>query len=84
MRRHFTVKTLQAAGLGDQLGTQFVRLCRLGTLLGLRYVHTPPTFPRSNVPGIFKRGMAKIRNHLGMRWRSDRIDPLARFLGIDR
>lgn len=80
----FTVKTLSMSGVGDQLGTQFIRLMRLGQALGYRYVHTPPLFKRSQVPTLARRIAITATRRLGITLNDLKGDNLTRFLGLDR
>jgi hypothetical protein len=49
-KMYFSIKTIQSSGLGDQLGTQFARLYSIGKVLGMEYIYTTITFPRSVKP----------------------------------
>ncbi len=51
---NFTIKTLPHSGLGDQLGTQFARLYKLGYALGYDYVYSDIYYPRSLKPKWFE------------------------------
>jgi len=51
---NFTIKTLPHSGLGDQLGTQFARLYKLGYALGYDYVYSDIYYPRSLKPTWFE------------------------------
>lgn len=60
----FTIKPIRSSGLGDQLGTQFMRLYKLGVACGLEYVYDDLYFPRSVKPNWYDRIQAR---HLNLR-----------------
>lgn len=62
--RFFTIKPIRSSGLGDQLGTQFMRLYKLGVACGLEYVYDDLYFPRSIKPNRYNRIQAR---HLNLR-----------------
>lgn len=49
----FSIKPIRSSGLGDQLGTQFMRLYRLGVACGMEYVYDDLYFPRSVKPNWY-------------------------------
>lgn len=64
---NFTIKTISHSGLGDQLGTQFSRLYKLGRALGYDYVYSDVYYPRSLKPlwyELFQRLNVNIRRLL--------------------
>lgn len=60
----FTIKPIRSSGLGDQLGTQFMRLYKLGVACGLEYVYDDLYFPRSIKPNWYDRIQSR---HLNLR-----------------
>jgi hypothetical protein len=64
MKKHFVIKTLDYVGLGDQLGTQFAKLYKIGEALDLKYYHTNYNFERScssNYNIIINKSFIKIQ-----------------------
>ena len=64
---NFTIKTISHSGLGDQLGTQFSRLYKLGCALGYDFVYSDVYYPRSLKPlwyELFQRLNVNIRRLL--------------------
>jgi len=55
MAQPFSIKPIRSSGLGDQLGTQFLRLYRLGVACGMEYVYDEIYFPRCIKPRWYDR-----------------------------
>ena len=64
MKKYFVIKTLDYVGLGDQLGTQFAKLYKIGEALDLKYYHTQYHFERScssNYNILINKGFIKMQ-----------------------
>ena len=53
--KYFSISTINSSGLGDQLGTQFIRLYKLGLAIGLNFIWKDIFFPRSIKPDWYEK-----------------------------